>query len=282
MPPTKRFGRTLVTDVGAMQHRYAALIAGSDHADLSGSCNTPVMVPLTGMSDKTLTWLRQLTHETQWPGTDFAPRHGWIGHKPETRTGDHSRIVHADVAVRCRKCPACLSARSALWRGRARQECAIASRTWFVTLTATMERHHYCRNIARVALSAQRLDWDRLEPDDRFKEQCKPLIAEFQRFMKRLRKHAPGLRFILVVERHKSGEPHLHMLLHEAQHPVRWKHIDAAWKWGFHVSKLVAEGPAAAAYVSKYLTKSAAARVRASVGYGASAAIQKTAYRPSF
>lgn len=122
-------------------------------------------------------------------------------------------------------------------------------------------------------MAAQRVDWDSLSPDDRFNSHCKPLIAEFQRFMKRLRKCAAGLRYVLVVERHKSGDPHLHLLLHENIEPVRWRAIDAAWNWGFHKSTLVPpdEGGAHAAYVAKYLTKSAANKVRASLHYGATA-----------
>lgn len=267
----KRFGRTLTTIGGARRHAYSALVAGSDHADLAGSCQSPVMVAITGLRDTTLAGQAMLRYETAWPGTDYAPGIGWLGDKPEKHPSEYGEVVNVDLAVRCRKCPACLKARAALWRRRAVAECLDAQRTWFVTLTLDPARQFYCVNAARAALAEQGLQWDLLQPDDRFREQCKPLIREFQLFMKRLRKGCKGLRYFLVVERHKSGDPHLHLLLHETLQPVRWKAINAAWHWGFHKSNLVDDARSAANYAAKYLTKSAACRIRASVRYGASA-----------
>lgn len=270
----KRFGRTIVTDGAAREFQFAAHIAGADHADLSGNCQSPVMVCLTGLRSQELGWLQMLTDATAWPGTDFAPGVGWIGDPPDVSMERYGGVRNVDIAVRCRKCPACLKARAALWRGRMVAETASANRTWFITLTVDPARQSYCRNVARAAIAEQGLIWDRLEPDDRFNQQCKPLVAEFQRFMKRLRKRSgASVRYCLVVERHKSGDPHLHLLLHEREGVARWRDIDAAWAWGFHKSNLVQaeDARAAANYAAKYLTKSAANRIRASRHYGGTA-----------
>lgn len=270
----KRFGRTIITDGAAREFQFAAHVAGSDHADLCGDCQSPVMVALTGLRSKELAWLDMLTDATSWPGTDFAPGVGWIG-DPHDRTMSHyGRVRNVDIAVRCRKCPACLKARAALWRRRMVAETASANRTWFITLTVDPARQSYCRNLARAAIAEQGLWFDNLAPDDRFNQQCKPLIEEYQRFMKRLRKRSgASVRYCLVVERHKSGDPHLHLLLHEVEGNVRWRDIDGCWTWGFHKSNLVQaeDAQAAANYAAKYLTKSAANRIRASRHYGTTA-----------
>lgn len=272
----KRFGRTIVSEGAAREFAYIAKIAGSDHANLAGSCSSPVMVSTTGIRSKELAWLDMLTFETQWPGTDFAPGFGWVGDRPASHLDRYGGVRNVDLAVRCRKCPPCLKARAALWRSRMIAEVSSAQRTWFVTLTVDPARQSYCRNVARAALAEQGFIWDQLEPADRLSTQCKPLIAEFQRFMKRLRKKScAGLRYCLVVERHKSGDPHLHMLLHEVTGKLLWRQIDDCWNWGFHKSNLVQSEDAsrAANYAAKYLTKSAATKIRASRNYGSTAEI---------
>lgn len=264
----KRFGRTLISSGAADEYAFTALTQGSDHANLAGDCQSPVMVALTGLRDKSLAWLDMLTYETKWPGTDFAPGVGWLGDQPESHLEHFGKVRNVDIAVRCRKCPACLRARAKLWRLRATKETIAAKRTWFSTLTLDPRWQFYCMTQARAAIAEQGLSWDLLKPDDRFKCLCAPLIHEFQKFMKRLRKKADGIRYVLVVEQHKSGDPHLHCLIHETASPVRWRDVDACWRWGFHKTYLVQEAEAAAWYVAKYLTKSAATRLRASLRYG--------------
>lgn len=267
----KRFNRVLISEGAARDFAYRQRLTGSDHADLSGDCISPVIRPFTGLRDKRLAWLRMLSVETEWPGTDYAPGHGWIGDATSSVLSDHGVVRHVDVAVRCRKCPNCLRARAGLWRIRASREIEAASRTWFGTLTLNPDAHFRCVAKAAQALAAQGLSWDRLDPDDAFKERCKPLTHECQLWVKRLRKRAEGLRYCLVVERHKSGLPHVHVLVHETREAIRHRQLSDAWSWGFVKFNLVRdeEGPQAARYVAKYLSKSAATRVKASLRYGA-------------
>jgi hypothetical protein len=88
------------------------------------------------------------------------------------------------------------------------------------------------------------------------------------------------LRYLLVAEAHKTGLPHYHLLIHEysESRPIRARHLKEQWRLGFSSVKLVAqdEGNRRGGYVTKYLAKSAIARVRASVGYGHSIAGNET------
>lgn len=266
----KRFGRTLISEAAARHYSWNAHSRGSDHADMAGNCRSPVMRPFTGCRDKSIAWLNMLRHETDWPGTDYAPGHGWIGDTPETSLQMHGHVRNIDVAVRCRKCPECLAARAAHWKLRAISEIDAASRTWFGTLTLNPSAHFRCVALASQRLAAQGVDFGQLDPDDAFKERCKPLTHECQLWVKRLRKRAAGLRYCLVVERHKSGLPHVHVLMHESGQAIRHRELSGAWSWGFTKFNLVDgdTGPQAARYVAKYLAKDAACRVKASLRYG--------------
>lgn len=88
-------------------------------------------------------------------------------------------------------------------------------------------------------------------------------------WLKRVRKNSGAkLRYMLVTESHKSGLPHWHCLLHEAEggSPITNRVIVEAWNYGFSHAKLVKSD--AASYVTKYLAKQSLARVRASAWYG--------------
>jgi hypothetical protein len=266
----RRFHRTLVSASAARAYAWDALMRGSDHADLAGNCEKPVMVSFTGLKDSRLAHLEQLRDNVGVMDTDYAPGHGWIGQAPDPPKAE---ITNIDLAVKCRKCPPCLADRARHWRHRAAAEIEAGDRTWFGTLTLRPHEHFLMISQARARLAGTGLDWDSLEPEDQWKERLRPLIAEWQRYMKRLRKHHRGrVKYCLVVERHKSGEPHLHCLLHEDSVPVRHKLLSSQWQLGFSQWKLVAEheGNRAAYYVTKYLTKSLFSRICASRGYGRS------------
>lgn len=95
------------------------------------------------------------------------------------------------------------------------------------------------------------------------------LGPELTKSLKRMRKNTKSrFRYIAVFERHCDGYPHLHLLLHEQGQPLTKRDIQAEWRLGFSQCKLVDQGPKAAFYVAKYLSKEAAARVRASLRYG--------------
>ena len=269
----KRFYRTLVTARGASSHKAKQVFAGSDHADLAGNCQRPVMIPLTGMPDARLHRLKQIS--------DFlarSPLHDWDTVRgltdwhgdTEEREFAPPNPVNVDVAVRCRKCETCLNARAAHWRIRANQEFRLAKRTWFGTLTLAPEAHFKALSLARHALAKQGFDFETLSPEDQLSERHKQIGPLITRYLKRLRKRSGAiLRYILVMEAHKSGLPHYHMLIHECVGSVLHKHLQGSWDHGFSNWKLVAD-EGSASYVCKYLSKSALARVRASVKYGVS------------
>lgn len=179
-----------------------------------------------------------------------------------------------ELNVRCRKCSACLRAKAFHWRKRAEAEMsASAGRTWFGTLTLSPQEHFRMEGQARLRLASRGVSWDALPFDEKFGERCNETGQEVTRYLKRLRKEAGvKLRYCLVAEQHKSGLPHYHILIHEVSisGPVRHSSLKRQWKLGFADFKLVAQEQAklAASYVAKYLTKSSAARVRASRGYG--------------
>lgn len=180
-----------------------------------------------------------------------------------------STPLPVEFAARCRKCEQCLAHRRRLWTARAIDEVSASERTWFGTLTVA-PAHRF-----RLAVLAERKHLRRggeslssLEPPERFKLLAASLGEEVTKFFKRLRKKHGGLRYLLVTERHKSGDPHLHLLLHEAKQPVTKATLEEQWRLGFSHWRLVDRDPGAATYVCKYLAKDALTRVRASQHYG--------------
>lgn len=178
-----------------------------------------------------------------------------------------------ELTVNCGKCPPCLRARAARWRHRATAETERSEgRTWFVTLTLAPEAHFQMMLRASVRLEAQGVDFESLSSAEQFAERHRETSRELTLWLKRVRKaSAIALRYCLVAEAHKSGLPHYHALIHEVDSkPLRSSIMREQWKLGFSKCKLVAEGEQAktAAYVAKYLSKSAMARIRASIGYG--------------
>lgn len=157
-------------------------------------------------------------------------------------------------------------------------EIAAAERTWFGTFTLAPQ-HHYamqCRALAHQA--ARSIPIKELSDDDVVDLQSREVGKELTKFLKRLRKKAGShsLRYLLVQERHTSGLPHYHALIHEVGDvPLTKRMLEAEWEFGFTKFKLVDESPddtgnslRAAYYVCKYLQKASDGRVRASQGYG--------------
>lgn len=192
----------------------------------------------------------------------------------------------AHLEVRCRKCAACQAERRAAWRARMRVELNVSPRTWFVTLTMRPDEHHRFQVLARRKIAAGAI----VRSDVVEHERLWPVWAQLEleavtRYLKRVRKgghfrHECGqaleqastrMRYVLVVERHKSGAPHFHLLVHEmAGYPGfsrRW--LSSQWPHGFGVWKIA--DIRTAGYVAKYVGKEIACRVRASRRYGDSA-----------
>lgn len=173
----------------------------------------------------------------------------------------------------CRRCENCLHRRASRWAVRARNELAMAHRSWFVTLTLEPQRQYWAKAQAIRRAAKAAVTWETLSEADKFKRHCREISPEITRWLKRVRKQSGApLRYALVVERHVSGEPHFHALVHEVDQtkPVTYRQIVGAWRWGFAHSKLVHmdEGLSVHWYVAKYLAKSSLARVRASRHYG--------------
>lgn len=169
---------------------------------------------------------------------------------------------------RCRKCENCLLHKRQLWTARAVDEIDVARRTWFGTLTVAPEHRFKHRVEADLAaLRKRREPLSSLSHADHFQYLCRPLLREVTKFLKRLRK-SHSFRYLLVTEAHASGDPHVHLLLHEQGEPVGKRALESAWRLGFSHWRLVDRDSRAAVYVCKYLNKGAQTRVRASLRYG--------------
>jgi len=222
--------------------------------DISRKCETPVeLIFLSGRSAKD----KENWHV--WWDDDMTKRISrWVEHGDSQREylalGRDRR--HAHLLSSCRKCPSCLKARGYLWAKRAQYEVVHSSRTWFMSFTVAPEHRVRVKILSR-----------RKYGDEEFDSCYKILSAWFTLYMKRVRKQSKcKLRFIMVCEAHKDGFPHLHALVHERGKPVTKRLLQAQWAYGFTSCKVADKDTSW--YVTKYLTKSSLARVRASLRYG--------------
>lgn len=177
------------------------------------------------------------------------------------------------MAVRCRKCPPCLRARMGYWALAAVNETRLAAlkggRTWFGTLTLSPSSQDDLRQRALEAWaiahadSSEAPEWfDDPQCDHRFKLLRDQLQIDLAKYWKRLRAKGHSFRYFVVTERHRSGLPHLHWLLHEQGPPITKRALEAEWPYGHTKVVLVGgrsrntAGPEKAAwYVAKYLSK---------------------------
>lgn len=190
---------------------------------------------------------------------------------PVERYSDHGILV-LEIEARCRRCAPCLKLRAMRWRFRARTELAMADRTWFGTLTLRPEAQYRALALAVEHARKRFVDFATLTEDEVFIRRHNQISPEITKYLKRIRKESGAvLRYVLVAEAHKTGLPHYHLLLHEyGDCPARKEMLERQWTLGFSSWRLVEkEDKRAAGYVTKYLSKAALARVRASVGYGA-------------
>lgn len=177
-----------------------------------------------------------------------------------------------EIHTRCRRCEPCLRTRQRRWAGAAIAETRMSTRTWFGTLTLSPE-WQFRTKIEAINYHRNRgVDFDSLSADEQFVAHHRAIGAELTRYLKRVRKNADAsFRYLLVAEKHKSGDPHYHMLLHEnaVGGKVLHRHLSSAWRYGFENWRLSDPlKPYETAYLCKYLSKSLAARVRASQRYG--------------
>lgn len=184
--------------------------------------------------------------------------------------GRYDKNHYLEMWVRCRACESCLRHRGRLWAARAVDECNLATRNWFGTLTiAPMQRVKYLYAAQLRNDRAPGDSWDTLADTEQFRKICAEIQPEITRFLKRVRKNSASFRYLLVTEAHRDGFPHFHMILHESEGSIGKRVLDAAWRDGFSQWRLIPVGdPKGAWYACKYLSKSALTRVRASQRYG--------------
>lgn len=227
------------------------------HWNTSGKCEAPRFVSRQGEETRQPLPAVGLTKKGK-PFWHTKSRYAkWSAPAPRER-------LWLDMEVPCRKCAPCLQARARLWAQRAERETNFAARTWFGTLTLSPEEHYLSECRAGV-------DFSLLSPEEKLHELHRANVPLITKYMKRLRKNAgTSLRFIATLEAHKSGLPHYHLLVHETKHgALGERDLREQWPFGFSRWRAVNETSARAAwYVCKYLTKSAAARVRSSQRYG--------------
>lgn len=180
--------------------------------------------------------------------------------------------LHLNLKVRCRKCANCLRARTNYWGYAAMNETIKAhdqgNRTWFGTLTLSpaAQAEFDLRALALWSKDHPGSEpewWNDPKCDAKFALLRDAIVPEVQKYWKRLRKQGHRFKYFLVFERHKSGLPHMHFLLHEQEQPIRARHLQSQWPWGFSKVNIVGGSAARAAapekaawYVVKYLSKS--------------------------
>ncbi len=214
-----------------------------------------------------------LPYRTEYVGR---PRTGPIDNPDKFFVFEGKKMtMRVDILTRCGRCEPCGRARAAEWRIRTQQETARAARTWFGTLTLRPDLQYRMLEIARANAGARAIPWDELDDDQRFKRQADASLKEVTKYLKRVRamSNVP-LRYVCVTEKHKSGLPHFHLLVHEVElRPVTHRILSSQWRLGFEKWRLIPfDNLKTASYLCKYLTKTLAVRVRASKFYGQSQA----------
>lgn len=169
------------------------------------------------------------------------------------KAGGFDRSIAATIKAPCRKCAKCLQFRQMKWRERALVECHHAPRTWFITLTFSPV------HLAGVLIEAR---------SSALKDVDAAAYKHVQRYLKRLRKIAK-IRFLAVYERgEQTGRSHYHLLVHEVNRPIPKRELESRWISHVHARLVDLATPGAASYITKYTTKAADIRPRASARYG--------------
>lgn len=250
------FSSGRLTQVGAVPKSNSGFGARFANLDLSGRCDDPVNTIVEGALP-----------EMGVPGRYRTQSNA----KHRDHTEGHLSV---SFLVPCRRCGPCLRQRAWRWATAAEREITRAAahgrRTWFGTLTLSPQSHF------EMLLRAERHAGHQVEgTEDEFALRHAAVSRELTLALKRIRKRKGGsnaFRYLLVAEKHKSGLPHYHMLLHEQEATVLKSELNGFWPWGHSQWRLVRleNEPAGkpARYIAKYLSKSAEARVRASQDYG--------------
>lgn len=249
--------------------RFIERLNNGDPVPYHGDCLAPRTVVVRGVASQLLTRLKAAIPE----GFDMLDGE-WLNLRDDAEwrrsapSFDPAKQMSAYLSVRCRRCETCNAAKSKIWAHRAKAEMQVSRRTWFVTLTVH-PGHRF--NMQMRAQQRIREHLDKLDPDDQFRALVSQLGPHCGRWLKRLRK-ASGCRFryLLVMEPHEDGFPHVHALLHEVEGSLTERGIRRAW-WLSKISqaKLVDQFDKKVAwYVCKYIAKHPQTRIRASLRYG--------------
>ena len=181
--------------------------------------------------------------------------------------------------ARCRMCPQCLRAAQRYWAAAAANQIRTAHsmecRSWVGTCTFTPEIQDELLARARMACSAERVEWDGLSSSEKFLRLQQQALDQAQKYWKRLRGRGLTFKYFCAFEEDQSGRPHMHCLVHEtdAARPIRKRELDESWGLGFTSFKLLRIGPndslpyEAISYVTKSLAKHRGSRQCASTDY---------------
>ena len=198
---------------------------------------------------------------------------------------DHRVVGTIEMKTRCRRCRPCQKAKAASWAARAALECAASRRVWFVTLTLSPHQRYLHeaqarsvyqrRSDALVAADEWPLPaWDGLAHSRRFQLLSVEVQKTATLWLKRVRKRCPpkALRTVTVVEEHKDGSPHLHLLVFErGAEGTSERTLRGIWRnemnLGIAEAQLVRDHKEAPWYICKYIAKNAH-RIRASIFFG--------------
>ena len=199
---------------------------------------------------------------------------GRMSAKYKWASNPKSLSVHLS-GLPCRRCAKCLWLKSEQWTDRAMNELALWPRTWFVTLTLNPAWQHrlFMEELAHKNSRGWRDDdFDASTAEWRLRSSgAAKLLTKYLKNVRKpqSREAAIDLRYVCSVERHKSGLPHMHLLMHEAGGRLTYDRIGDRWKkYGFFKANLVTDHEKAAWYVCKYVSYNEATRVRASLRYG--------------
>lgn len=233
--------------------------------DIAGNCTAPVGRDITLKAVGEHRRFRDWQSQAAWKRRSGV---SYLLRPPRSKVLPLGFVV--GLTMRCRKCQKCRRMRQMLWSDRAKNETANSFRTWFGTITIAPEHQYRFLCLARERQAKQGIDYDQLDYGEQFRLRVREIGAEVTKYLKRVRKEAQApMRYLWVCEVHKSGEPHFHVLVHEqaAGCNYKWATLSQQWGLGFTKWNLV-KSLSQATYLTKYLSKSTAARVRASVGYG--------------
>lgn len=193
--------------------------------------------------------------------------------------GLEKRRPHLEVTLQtpCRRCKTCMGRRARMWFVRALLEWSSAPRTWFVTLTFDPQ---VWAGIELATMSKAGFE-ELTENQQRYRVDL-AAYREVTLWHKRMRKAGHKYRYLSVLEHHKSGVPHFHLLVHEKE-TITKRQVQQTWDCGFSYCRLVQDDgnveidgqmQRAVRYTIKYMSKDWTTRQRASIMYGRVAATQ--------